>query len=200
MGHPSAAEAFWAGEGGNAYIERNRIEWAKRVPFWGGVLRRTNPGLVLELGCNIGANLRAINACRMGVRMIGVDVNKDAVGEAQSHGLTALHGDIQQALRTYSPGTFDLTFTAGCLIHVPPAELDATMRGLMALSNRYVLAIEYAAKRPGVIEEVVYRGQAGLLWRADYGKLYEAMGLKLADQWNAGEGFDNCTAWLFEKP
>lgn len=195
MGHPNAAD-WWAGQGGNEYLERNRVDWTARVPFWKKVVQRTFPGLVFELGCNAGWNLRAIQACKLKVSTVGVDLNEDAVAEARANGLVVYQENVHQALEHFGPGMFDLTFTAGCLIHVPPAELKATMRDLVKLSNRYVLAIEYAAEQETEIE---YRGERNLLWKRPYGHLYRDLGLKFVDSCDAGEGFDNCTAWLLEK-
>jgi hypothetical protein len=101
-----------------------------------------------------------------------------------------------QALETYEGGTFDLIVTAGVLIHIPPAQLHSTMQAIVDASADYVLAVEYHAEQE---EEVEYRGHAGMLWRRPYGKLYQAMGLVLVDEWDAGEGFDRCRAVLLRK-
>jgi hypothetical protein len=66
------------------------------------------------------------------------------------------------------------------------------------LLQKHVLAIEYDAAAE---EEVVYRGERGLLWKRNYGKLYEELGCRelMSGYLKAEDGFDNCTWWLMEK-
>ena len=71
------------------------------------------------------------------------------------------------------------------------------MERVVRASTDYVLAVEYAADEE---QEIEYRGQMGLLWKRPYGKLYQDLGLELEQSWDAGAGFDNCTAWLLRKP
>lgn len=91
---------------------------------------------------------------------------------------------------------FDLVFTCGVLIHIPPDDLKQVMQGLIDSSVGYVLAIEYEAKEE---TEVEYRGHKGKLWKRDYGKLYQELGLELVEKGFLLE-FDNCTYWLMRKP
>ena len=52
--------AFWEGEAGQAYTQRNRVDWEARLPFWRHILEQTNAQSFLEVGVNAGWNLRAI--------------------------------------------------------------------------------------------------------------------------------------------
>lgn len=183
----------WAGEFGDAYTRRNRVNWQDRIPFWGEVMLATGARSVYELGCNSGWNLSAIRREFPDVALYGSDLNESAIRQARFAGHYAVfRGDAV----SYPPDTFDLVFTAGVLIHVPPDTLAETMARLVTISSRWVLAVEYAAP---VAEEVEYRGKRGLLWRRPFGKLYQAMGLRVAQEWDAGPAFDRCTAWLMEK-
>ena len=71
-------EALWAGEFGDAYTLRNEdLVDGRRQPFWNSILEATDARSVLEVGCNIGANLRCLAD---GVRRVeGVDVNVEAL-------------------------------------------------------------------------------------------------------------------------
>ena len=56
-------EAFWAGEFGDEYIDRNASDRfvAANTHLFERILARTGPvGSVVELGSNIGLNLRAL--------------------------------------------------------------------------------------------------------------------------------------------
>lgn len=188
-------EKMWAGDFGNQYIERNRLDWTKRVPFWRKIVKRTHPQSVLEVGCNIGSNLHALFACDVPT-LVGLDINHSAVQEAQAAGLHVIHGTPE--LCDSISSKFDLVFTAGVLIHVGPDKLEQTMNSIVAASYRYVLAIEYAAEHE---QEVAYRGMKEALWKRPYGALYKAMGLRQAAHGQAthDDGFDACEYWLLEK-
>lgn len=187
-------EAAWAGEFGDAYTRRNRVNWRARIPFWGAILDKTGARSVFELGCNAGWNLSAIRACRSQVATYGIDINHDAVCQAQAAGLEVyLAGSLAPA----AVNPCELAFTSGVLIHVPPAVLEDQMKEMIACSSDYVLAIEYASLS-GLEEGVEYRGQADMLWRRDFGGLYQNLGLELIETGPA-EGWDRCTYWLLRR-
>jgi pseudaminic acid biosynthesis-associated methylase len=165
------------------------------VPFWDDIINWVDPKAVLEVGCNIGSNLKAIRSIDRNLQLVGVDVNVDAITEATLAGLNVYEMSALDVGRMW-PETFDLTFTAGVLIHVAPEHLSDAMDAIIHSSRRYVLAVEYAADTE---EHIEYRGHSGKLWRRPFGKLYEAKGLKLIEEKDAGNGFDRCTAWLLEK-
>lgn len=187
---------LWAGQFGNEYIERNRVAWQPRAEFWRSAVEFCTPATVFEFGCNIGLNLRAIQSVAPNTALFGCDVNATAVNEARAAGFEVQHVGAQGVAGLYEPGSMDLVFTAGVLIHVAPADIERTMRDLISLSGRYVLAIEYHEEEGEV--EVEYRGQTGALWRRPYGKLYADLGLRLLSQGEAG-GFDKCTYYLLER-
>ena len=95
---------------------------------------------------------------------------------------------------------FDLVFTIGVLIHQPPAALPAVMSEIVRCSRRYVLCGEYFAPEP---TEVAYRGQAGALFKRDFGGLYRQLFPELRAAQAAvparAEGWDDVTFWMFEK-
>lgn len=193
---------WWKGEGGDAYTARNRVDWMKRIPFWDVIMEDLKPRAVLEIGSNAGWNLLAIRQAAPHVRLEAVEPNARARAEAiEAHGfeVVASLDDLSNHFVAGEPILeFDLVFTAGVLIHVPPEELRTMMENIVAASKRYVIAIEYDAPEETEIE---YRGESGLLWKRPYGKLYEAMGLKIigAAHLPPESGFDNCGYWLLEK-
>jgi pseudaminic acid biosynthesis-associated methylase len=193
----SRQEAFWEGQGGDAYLERNRVAWSERVPFFADLLPKFQPIDLLEVGCNAGWNLlaiRSLKAVPFG-RLCGCDVNDKAIAEAHSSNLAVQKCAAIDVLAHYGTREFDLVFTAGLLIHVAPEDLYRVMSGIKQVSRRWVLAVEYEAPWE---TEIVYRGEKGLLWKRDFGRIYEAMDLKLVEKWEA-VGFDRCTAWLLSK-
>ena len=189
-------EEFWAGKFGNEYLERNQVNWQERAPFWQSAVEYCAPATALEVGCNRGHNLQAIQSVDSSIELYGVDVNATAVEEARQQGFEVQCTSAVTIAGLFDPGSIDLVFTCGMLIHVAPEDLDSVMRAIVATSGRYVLAVEYAADQE---EEIEYRGHAGKLWKRPFGKLYEQLGLKLLSVGEAG-GFDECVYWLLEKP
>lgn len=194
-------EEFWAGEFGDQYLERNRVEWRKRVPFFSRIIKLTDIKSVLEVGCNAGQNLLAIQKAGNIIDLAGCDVNLTAALDAE---LALPSADIVIAAAndipsTFEGQTFDMVMTAGVLIHIPSHEILNVMRSIVEMSNRWVLAIEYDSP---TAEEINYRGHAGRLWKRPYGLIYESLGLRWAYMTHLGEhdGFGpGCTAWLMKK-
>lgn len=182
---------LWQGHFGDEYTKRNQVDWRSRVPFWSTVLYKTGARSVLEVGCNAGWNLSAIKRVEPQARVVGTDLNTMALEQASAAGLEVYQClDFRQV-----PGRFDLVFTAGVLIHIEPENVREVMAEILAKSMRWVVAVEYEDVYETAVE---YRGHSDKCWRRPYGKLYEDMGLKLVDK-TVPYGFDNCTAWLFEK-
>lgn len=183
---------FWKGSFGDEYTKRNRVDWIKRTPFWRDIIAATGAKTILEVGCNVGWNLSAIRTISPAYVMPwGVEINEAAAKQASNLGFI-----INERIVV---GThYDIVFTAGVLIHIEPQDLEKLMFDIIAVSDKYVLAVEYFAEKE---EEVLYRGHSGKLWKRNYGKLYEERGLKLIDTGFLDEksGFDDCVYWLMEK-
>lgn len=185
----------WSGDFGREYTVRNRVAWQNRIPFWETIMMETNALSVLEVGCNAGWNLRAINAVVPDASLTGIDVNRDALMEIL-HSPALLR--VQSAVDLDDENEFALVATVGCLIHVPPSDIDAVMSNIVRASARYVLAVEYAAETETMVP---YRGHNDALWKRPFGKLYEAKGLKIVQQGfvSKDDGFDDCAFWLLSK-
>jgi ubiquinone/menaquinone biosynthesis C-methylase UbiE len=98
--------------------------------------------------------------------------------------------------------SIDLVFTAGVLIHIHPNDLLKAMSEIVRVSKRYVLCMEYFSHQP---EEILYRGQKGLLFKRDFGSFYldnfpQLKCLNYGFLWKKEFPiFDDMTWWLFEK-
>jgi pseudaminic acid biosynthesis-associated methylase len=189
-------EDWWRREFGSQYVRRNRVDWARRVPFFQDVLEKTGAKSVLEVGANIGSNLKALRFIDKDLRLVGVEINQTALSEAADAGLEVYECSGSEVGRHF-PHQFDLVATIGVLIHVSADHLSDMMDSIIGASRKYVLAVEYPA---GQEEAITYRGHEDRLWRRPFGALYESKGLKLVEQWDAGSGFDSCMAWLMVKP
>lgn len=174
-------ESLWAGEFGREYSARNRGTdlVASNEALFARILRRTGDvGSVLELGCNIGNNLRALRALLPGAELHGVEINDEAADEVRAWGGAGVE---TASIIGYEPArTFDLVFTKGVLIHIDPERLPDVYATLTAASSRYVMVCEYYNPTP---VEVRYRGHERALFKRDFaGELMDSVpGLRLVD-------------------
>jgi len=193
-------ERLWSGEFGDEYAARNADAWERRGPFWRELLGKVDVASVLEVGCNVGANLYWLSELLEPSAVFGVDVNEEALARAREI-LPKANVVLASARELpFRDRWFDLVFTAGVLIHLPPAILPLAMGEIVRCSTRYVLCCEYFADE---LTEIPYRGETGALFKRDFGALYQELfpDLKLLEQGLLGrdEGWDDVTWWLFDR-
>ena len=199
---PEAArlEQLWTGSFGDAYSERNAEAGPGRGAFWESLLTAHPVQRVLEVGCNVGANLRWIVDHVVPADTFGVDVNQDALGALRQrlpevNAITGRGRDLP-----FRDRWFDLSFTTGVLIHQPDSTLPLVMNEIVRVSRMYILCGEYFAAET---TEVPYRGHSGALFKRDYGRLYQELfpELVLLEEGFLGQdqGWDDVTWWLFER-
>lgn len=201
LAESSRLEQLWINEFGDAYVDRNRGAGDQRAPFWQAILAEFTCQSVLEVGCNLGANLRWI-ASSLPVRNVyGVDINLKALADLHCllPGVNALWSPAREL--PFRDRLFDLVFTIGVLIHQPETTLPIVMAEIVRCSRRYVLCGEYYAEQT---IEVPYRGATKALFKRDYGRIYRELfpELRLLKQGflSRNEGWDDVTYWVFEKP
>lgn len=162
-------EKFWEGEFGDSYIERNKSNqlYSSNLALFSRILQSTNSvNSVLELGCNIGMNLRALNTLLVSSSISGVDINAKAISILHES-FPEFTVKLQSILSDLDIGSADFTFTKGVLIHVNPEKLDLVYRNLYENSNRYICVIEYYSPSP---VSIPYRGHNDRLYKRDFCK------------------------------
>jgi pseudaminic acid biosynthesis-associated methylase len=193
-------EALWQGSFGDEYTERNAAASEGRLPFWKGILDEYRCRNVLEVGCNLGANLRWITTLVEPRDVYGVDLNERALSTLRtSHpAVNAVWSPAREL--PFRDRFFDLVFTMGVLIHQPLETLPDVMSEIVRCSRRYVLAGEYHADE---LTEVPYRGERAALFKQDFGRRYMELfpDLKLLKRGflPRGSGWDDTTYWVFER-
>jgi len=95
---------------------------------------------------------------------------------------------------------FDIAFTCGVLIHVPPAGIEGAVREMHRVSRKYLLCAEYHDEQEVAVP---WRGHAEALFRRNYKKVFLGLfpHLKLVEEGykSPEEGFDRITWHLFQK-
>lgn len=200
--------AFWRGGFGSEYIGRNLADDATlraRVALWSKILDPlvgAPPASILEVGANIGVNLRALGALTP-ARMLALEPNADARKALVEERVVA-EADAMDGCAAAIPldnGAADLAFTSGVLIHIHPHELEASMREIHRVARRWIVCVEYFSDKP---EMIPYRGHDDRLFKRDFGAMYldlfpELRVLDYGFAWKPMTGLDNLTWWLFEK-
>jgi pseudaminic acid biosynthesis-associated methylase len=181
MTYNTEQENFWAGEFGNEYINRNQSEQLinSNVVLFGQILRAApQVKSIIELGCNIGLNLQALNRINNNFELCGYEINKTAAQKARDLNIAKIiDGTILDALPTNTQ--YDISLTKGVLIHINPSELKKVYENLYKLSKRYIVICEYYNPSPIVGK---YRGNDDRLFKRDFaGELIDKYNLRLID-------------------
>ena len=192
----------WEGEFGDAYTERNAIDWRARLEAFRQMLKGLELQHILEVGCNRGHNLVALaHLFDKGCELTGIDPNEGALDVARrsNERLNVLTGSAYDI--PFGDGAFDMAFTAGVLIHLPIESLPAALSEIYRVSSRYILALEYWSEEETPIR---YRGLDELLWKRDYLDHYVTqfpdLTLVRSGYWGSEDGFDRTHWWLLQKP
>ncbi len=160
-------ESFWAGTFGADYIHRNDgpRQIAANLAFFADILKPL-PAIksVLEVGANIGLNLRALSLLLPDARLAAVEINEKAVENLREWGGVA--EIYHQSLLDFTPTRqWDFVLSKTVLIHLSPDHLSRVYDMLHASSSRFICIAEYFSRTPTEIE---YRGHQAKLFKRDF--------------------------------
>lgn len=142
---------------------------------------------VLECGCNVGANLFAINAINDRIRLKGVDMNSSPI-EFGKRKFVDLGIDVDmsvlrlQDLASIESNSVDVAYTSAVLQHIPPEFISDIVSNMIRISRKYVVLWELHGFSPA--DALVHRhyidSSAGLdgRWLHDYWNIMEQLGVE----------------------
>ena len=184
MAFKTEQEAFWAGEFGNDYTDRNDDQ-LKILPtdtyLFSQVLKNTcGIKSAIEFGSNIGYNLAAIKRLLPLVDISAVEINTKAVEILKKRFDNNIKIYNQSILDFSIDYKRDLVLIKGVLIHINPDELIVVYQKLYESAQKYIVVCEYYNPCP---VEVNYRGNTGKLFKRDFAGeiLNQYKDLKLVD-------------------
>lgn len=160
-------EAFWAGDFGTEYIQRNQDDalLASNLHFFAKALYHARSvKSCIEFGANIGMNLKALKLLHPGIEARGIEINPNAaeqLGEVIPY--SQVH--LTSILDFVPERSWDLTLVKGVLIHINPDALPQVYDKLVAATGRYLLVAEYYNPAPVAI---AYRGHSDRLFKRDF--------------------------------
>lgn len=167
MSYATPQEMFWAGEFGSEYIARNNSAQmlASNLNLFSKALKQAGRiTSCLELGANIGMNLKALQLLYPGINLKGVEINPDAAKTLKD--LIGKDNVFEGSILEYPvENKCDLSMIRGVLIHINPDMLPVVYEKLYQASNRFILLGEYYNPSPVSIS---YRGHAERLFKRDF--------------------------------
>lgn len=182
MRNKTEQEAFWEGEFGRSYINRNnsRELHASNLRFFSQALRSVaHISSMIEFGANVGMNLRAVMELVPNIDLHAIEINVQAAKD-----LAGLIGDERvqcgSILDAKIDKAHDVSLIKGVLIHINPNDLGAVYEKLYQASGRYILIAEYYSPQP---VSILYRGHENKLFKRDFaGEMLDAFDdLRLVD-------------------
>jgi len=157
---------FWRGKFGDEYISRNESDLllASNLVLFSRIFESCaeTPESFLELGANVGMNIRALKLLFPQSKFTGIEINSEAASRLGNIADEVIHGSIEETL---IPGNYDFVFTKGVLIHLNPESLPATYEKMFKASSNWILIAEYYNPSPIQIE---YRGHTNKLFKRDF--------------------------------
>ncbi len=142
--------SYWQLEGGRKYLEDEAFLLGpgsmseKQGRFLAAEIEASGATNVLEVGCGYGRMLKELSR-NLGSRLCGADFSESQLIAGREYVAPAVIplvlADATQGL-PFRSASFDLVYTQGCLMHVPPPQ-DKTFRSELArVSRHYVVHTE----------------------------------------------------------
>jgi spore coat polysaccharide biosynthesis protein SpsF len=167
VSYKTEQEAFWAGEFGTEYMQRNRgdLLLASNLNFFSRSLRAARGvKTCIEFGANVGMNLKALKLLYPAQEQFGIEINAEAAREL-GQVIPPSHVFNTSILDFNTQQTWDLALIKGVLIHINPDALSQVYDKLVAAAARYVLLAEYYNPSPVAVP---YRGHTDRLFKRDF--------------------------------
>ncbi len=160
-------EQFWQGEFGDEYIDRNNADkmLGINMALFSNVFSRTRDvESVIELGANIGMNLKAIKTILPEVEVYGLEINKRAARIlVKQFGQENVYNCSIKEYKGYKQ--FHMVITKGVLIHQNPDDLPQIYDMMYNMAVKYIFIAEYYNPVPVA---VTYRGNENKLFKRDF--------------------------------
>jgi len=167
MSYQTEQEAFWAGEFGDQYLQRNDgdILLASNLAYFSRALKSAGKiQSVIEFGANIGMNQKALKLLHPELERFAIEINPNACKKLASH--LGEENVFEGSIYDYPvERQFELSMIRGVMIHLEPAMLPKVYEKLYQSSSKYILVIEYYNPKP---VEIDYRGHSGKLFKRDF--------------------------------
>ena len=160
-------EEFWKSNFGTEYSKRNNFDtnYKKRTyEIKKYISKIESINSVLEIGANIGVNLKVLDDLYTNLEQHAIEINKDAAKSLENV-IPKKNIYNQSILDVDLDKKFDLILSRGVLIHIHPENLNNAYQKIYQYSKRYILISEYFNPEP---LDISYRGHKDKLFKRDF--------------------------------
>jgi len=162
----SPQEEFWAGNFGDNYIERNSSPslLASNIALFTEIFKSvvSTPASFLEIGANVGMNIKALQHLFPTGDYTGIEINEMASNQLRKTGCKVINSSVTEVKVT---DHYDFVFSKGVLIHIAPDQLPLVYKSMYDFSKTFILIAEYYSPKP---VQVKYRGHEEKLFKRDF--------------------------------
>ncbi|MDZ7587002.1 MAG: class I SAM-dependent methyltransferase [Patescibacteria group bacterium] len=136
-------------------------------------ITRLDPQTILEVGCGFGRNLKFLLHHGLDPRRLaGVDFSQVMLHKAKRNLGKKLSLTKASVLKLpFQAKKFDLVFTHGLLMHLPPPDLPQALVELTRVSKKYLIIIEEIRVQPRQLNYFT--------WAHDYDKIISTLPLQV---------------------
>lgn len=109
-----------------------------------------NPASVLELGCNVGGNLKSISAIAPDAELNGIELNEMAIAYGKSHVAPAanfIRGSMADASRLFGRSA-DVVFTSAAAMHCDDDIFAKAKSAALSIARKAIVHLEFHAWTP----------------------------------------------------
>jgi SAM-dependent methyltransferase len=175
------AKRLWEGWGEDYLYEDGRTKREQQHNFIIKKLNDIKPESILEVGCGFGRNLKIIDEEGLCFKyIIGVDISKSMLEKANKYlnnmGIGLICADASKL--PFANKCFDMIFTYGCLMHVPPSEIKFVLQELIRITKNYIINIEESFGDRGCPKNGILRIN-DYTFAYDYITLYKDLGIEI---------------------
>lgn len=127
---------------------------------------------IIELGCNAGRQLDAMEAHQGRTNLFGADLAFEPLRVCRWR---PVQTDI--ALLPYRTACADVVFTSGTMIHLPPEVRPHAMKEMMRVTRRWIIGVE--PWRPATTEMVFGGALIPTVWADNWAPIWSTMGVQV---------------------
>jgi SAM-dependent methyltransferase len=135
MNNSELQQSVWASKGKDI-IEKYWLAAIPRTMWFLEELKKYEYESIYEIGCNSGRNLFKIKNKVVG----GIDINSKAIEFAKEKNPKGLFS--VGAIQTMPLDKFDIVFSSGVLLHIPPEDIRDVIKSMIGKAAKYVMHME----------------------------------------------------------
>ena len=126
---------------------------------------------LLEIGCNVGANIARIRKFLPDDKIAGIDINEDAINFAKEK-LPAVNWEVEDILEglPFLNNSYDIVLADAVLMYIGPEKIDFVLDEINRVAKKYIVLVDWGSDSEDIKD---------FHWVRNYEKLLEYRGFKV---------------------